>query len=75
MKDSETLNPGSALEIDVTRAPISPFNVAITKLVGPESRNIGVPDPTESTPGRFAEKSTESALVNPQTSKVSAPFA
>ena len=74
MKESETTDPGSALEVEVTRAPISPFSVAITKFVGPESRNIGEPDPTDSTPGRLAEKLTEAALVNPQTSKVSAPL-
>ena len=55
MKDSETIDPGSALEVEVTRAPISPFSVAITKFVGPESRNIGEPDPTDSTPGRLTE--------------------
>jgi hypothetical protein len=62
-KENETTEPGIALDVEVTRAPISPLRAAITSCAGPEILKNGEPDPDDSTPGNPEVNETEGPLV------------
>ena len=61
-KENETIDPGIALEDDVTRAPISLLSAAITRCAGPEILKKGEPDPADSIPGNPEVNETADAF-------------
>jgi hypothetical protein len=69
--EKETTEPGIALDVEVTRAPISPLRAAITRCAGPEILKEGEPEPADSTPGIPDVNETNEALEYPHTRSVS----
>ncbi len=69
--EKETTELVTAREVDETRAPISPFRVAIANGAGPEILKNWLPEPDDSTPDIPGEKETPVAFENPQIRSVS----